>query len=1075
MEKEIKVEDIKEILFYLDPLIRSSGENSNAEQLLRSLQDVDGGLGQYRLATTLRSRLKDGMMDIIKEEVRSVVRKNNLSAESMQELAPIVLQKIMESPRWRDFVSDIKREVGLCSNQVADNIRSEGSLVERVTPTRLEQKSCQESLSSTWNQSNFILMQPEQLRILADQIVSSSSHNKIQALNSLHLSQVTDLVSSDAWPTIKHGYRRCLADADSQIVNLSLKCHAKLMSSGSHFAVKEGFVNLVQTLSSWYTDKKMAGVLPRNGLSDQSQVHVSCLQIVRLLLQMAVDLPKTWIRFPIRYVDQIIETMTEFLSLKTANCYPPMVLMSVIDHQATWLRDWLHPKQSRTLFINNISQCGNFLKQMMESVHLYVEQTHFDHYNDVQQDLKHMKTNNNFKSVKHSVIEFASFLHNTSFLCRIFSFKHGREVAGNHDRFLSSLTTFVTMQHGSIGQLLGDHLTKTLSPLIKPGHAKNFLDVISNTEAEKNSLLNTLTIISESDLLVAHHDIFIPSILKLVLKFKDDKILKDKLLHLSEIISTLVRASLVQNWKDLIEMAIVMDNSEAIFKNLQVSARLLLLKPSNLEKHILKEKEDADYSVASRSTQLTEILLKSKMLSKKMDQLKALMSAEDVTLLKPLDQNTVVSVEKYLQEVSMLASSYSPREEFLLTLLDLNDEDSEWNVIKLRILVCLCANMDCLLLLVCSFDLANTLNKRKECFKLEDEYIIDEEFLHIQYVESMIKDIGGPSEIRRNVLTFSVKEYQYSGKRPQSSSSKSAFLTKFIEDDSKVLDMGWLNTLGEKLRELLVSNSVYLETGQIKTILTRICSMNTNDDTSTTSEEVIENVEVGAGMVKGHQMMINYGQKIGSLSEGDHHQSVMMEITSKCCLPDHHRYDWFMSAVYLMTSGDKALTMDILKLLPNMFVAPFVWHRHGANKYGSTFQLKTLGFGVELILESEQPAIFSILNVKKFPLCVVLDIWLRQCFINILDLKEVEHYILFSLIYGPDYIIYFCVSILCHIKDTIINHEDFNINLYQKLITTQIFGFHSGDYLPFMDKLSNKYRTTLMPFFTDVLNDSSNE
>ena len=34
MEKEVKEEDIKEILFYLDPIIRSSGEEIKTEFLI---------------------------------------------------------------------------------------------------------------------------------------------------------------------------------------------------------------------------------------------------------------------------------------------------------------------------------------------------------------------------------------------------------------------------------------------------------------------------------------------------------------------------------------------------------------------------------------------------------------------------------------------------------------------------------------------------------------------------------------------------------------------------------------------------------------------------------------------------------------------------------------------------------------------------------------------------------------------------------------------------------------------------------------------------------------------------------
>ena len=104
MGEEIKAEDIKEILFYLDPLIRSSGAQANAETLMRSLQETDGGWGQYRLASVLRTRLKEAMMDVIRQEVRGVLGGEALSAESMQDLAPGLLQKIMEGDRWRELV-----------------------------------------------------------------------------------------------------------------------------------------------------------------------------------------------------------------------------------------------------------------------------------------------------------------------------------------------------------------------------------------------------------------------------------------------------------------------------------------------------------------------------------------------------------------------------------------------------------------------------------------------------------------------------------------------------------------------------------------------------------------------------------------------------------------------------------------------------------------------------------------------------------------------------------------------------------------------------------------------------------
>ena len=75
MDSAITGEDVQEILFYLDPLIRSAGPGpaSQAYTLVRALQEAEGGWGQYRLAAKLRLRLREAMMEAIRAEVRTVV------------------------------------------------------------------------------------------------------------------------------------------------------------------------------------------------------------------------------------------------------------------------------------------------------------------------------------------------------------------------------------------------------------------------------------------------------------------------------------------------------------------------------------------------------------------------------------------------------------------------------------------------------------------------------------------------------------------------------------------------------------------------------------------------------------------------------------------------------------------------------------------------------------------------------------------------------------------------------------------------------------------------------------------
>ena len=117
------------------------------------------------------------------------------------------------------------------------------------------------------------------------------------------------------------------------------------------------------------------------------------------------------------------------------------------------------------------------------------------------------------------------------------------------------------------------------------------------------------------------------------------------------------------------------------------------------------------------------------------------------------------------------------------------------------------------------------------------------------------------------------------------------------------------------------------------------------------------------------------------------------------------------------------------------------------------------------------PQLTTLLNIEKVPVGVILDSWLRQCFINVLDFKEIEQFILFSLLFGADYIVYYCVSVLRHLQELLSDQETSSsgINLYQRIMTQQIHGFHAGDYLPFMDKLATKYRTTILKYFKNCI------
>ena len=1057
MGEEIKAEDIKEILFYLDPLIRSSGAQANAETLMRSLQETDGGWGQYRLASVLRTRLKEAMMDVIRQEVRGVLGEEALSAESMQDLAPGLLQKIMEGDRWRELVIRLRQEVASCSSEVADSIRREGGDLDKIalkSPMQ-PQHSGPEGLGSTWNQANFIFMQPEQLRLLSGQIGGCEAKEvRVQALNTLLLSQVADVVASEQWPGIKLGFRRCLSDPDPSVSYLALKFHSRLATSGSHFAVKEGFVNLLTTLTSWYTDRKIVSALSSSVLSAEQSIHMAYLNILSLIVKIAKSLPKSWIRFPQRYVEEMIETMLELLFVQSNGHYSPMDMISMVDYEATWLRDWLHGKIARTIFIKNVKRSSSFITNLVNSVSNYPKS-----FQNMEGEIKSLKMSN-FTQMSRSVIEYVSLLHKISFLGRLFSFQQGRTSDFRH----YETATIKLALDSSTSEITGTIITKNINH-IDAENINLVIEILNQNTLEASMIRNALEMCSLADISDVDHEVILPVLFNVLMRFPgDNKILKNTM-KVFQKLATHTKAHVSSNWKKLIYQ-LPQDQTTPL---LQCSPSLFLQKDTNL-KHLTNI---THISVASKSMAMSAILLKYDMWQKKENSLRVMLGMNDEKTMPFPNSIYATESEELMQEMLMSLSSFPfivelSKTDQILNILDVESEenDVEWTLCKLRMIVSACSNLDSLVYLEEKFHLSEIIFKSMGKFKIEDEYTVDEESLYLQHIYNMTQELSIPTEKRKLVLS-EPKNLHDSFEKKQIRKVKSSKLLDFINDKDRVADLGWLDTAGTLLKDLLVTNSTYLESRDIKIILNKFVKIHNKGPMESNSVILTNFTRVASNLV------LNYGQRIGCLKHGTGENELKETLRSAQTFdPTLGSYDWFAASLFLMTGGDKELTGDVLQSMDGLVFSPYIWHSHGASKFGETFHLRTLAIAIEVVLKEELPALFSFFRMNKVPVCNVLDLWLRQCFQNFLDFKEIEHFILFTLLYGADYIIYFCISVFSHIQNNLLDQDETFINIYQRILSQQILGFNSGDYLPFMDKLSLKYKSMLIKFLTNSINQS---
>ena len=1081
---EVKVEEVKEILFYLDPLIRSQSGKVEAETLMKSLQELDGGLGQYRLTSTLRQRLREIMMDSIRQEVEVATRGQSLSAETMQELAPGLLRNLTKERQWSEFVCQVRHELGDCSKQVADSLsvdqekeeeEEEGhsGLTEKMTQLQLAAGSGPESLGSTWQQANFIIVQPEQLRRLASEMVSGETEAvRVEALNTLLLSQVTDLTASQHWTHIKAGYRKCLSDPSQEVSCLSLKFHARLMMSASHFAIKEGFVNLLSTVSGWYSDKRLCPELPVSSLSADCRLHQAALNVTSLALSMAADLPKTWIRFPQRFVEEIIESMIEFLSVKSPSAqYSPLTLVSVVDHEASWLRYWLHSKISRTIFLRKLSSSRHLLRLMQQDIISYIENTPFEHYQQVRQDVQEIREKSEFSSLSGRVIEFGSFLHKINFVLEILSYRSGGEVVEEKERLLASIVQLIVLPSTAChpGKYIADRLKKLVrydEGLINP-----FTEILSSRETQSvHVVVNALTIVLEHCRHSPTSEEIFSSLHSVLVRMAEAAPVRSLVTSILRQSATFPVTFTFPSWRRLLTTLTEMEERSELYNELQNSARIFYYNG------VRERERDTSQALLCRSTSGAELLLKGKVFKEKLENLSRLIHGEDEDNMKR-DSDEVV-VELAIQELMMLVCSAQfvvshskDRRDLSSVLPPRTSEDSlEWRLAMLRLVLSLATNLDALIAAEHKFRLCQAIETAmKEC-QQEDGVVVDEEFLYLRYIYNIVTNIGGPLEMRLCSLSLSedqtgqVRERKCSDR--QTVTPQSAALDVFLEDESRVLDLGWIETAAEMFRELTASNKS-ISTKQTVRFFEKFSMMNNNSAAKSPRIEVIDTTDDSVGL----DMIIRYGTNLGLWERTDEAgmKTSLAELikVSRSMFPVSS-YDWFVSAVFLVTGGQMKTTSGLMSSLPPRLVAPLLWHNLADGRQ-ETFQLLTVGFATELIMDSELPALAAFLNINNIPISVLLDIWLRQCFINVLDFEDVKNFLLFTLVFGADYIVYFCVSVLYHIQEDIMEPEEESVNTFQRMITLPIAGFSATEYLPYMDILSRKHRDVVMQYFTSMI------
>jgi hypothetical protein len=204
----------------------------------------------------------------------------------------------------------------------------------------------------------------------------------------------------------------------------------------------------------------------------------------------------------------------------------------------------------------------------------------------------------------------------------------------------------------------------------------------------------------------------------------------------------------------------------------------------------------------------------------------------------------------------------------------------------------------------------------------------------------------------------------------------------------------------------------------------------------------------------GMKTAIRYASRIIHIER----QELFMDTLGKALLQfmtvnsEFYGFDWFVATLVITFEGDQ----QVMELLDHLQSVPHIdklWTRCCPDSNAVYF----IGHWVGKILEKECPKIHVAFQLAGCTPNQLVHKWIKQVFWNVLDFEMIQSYILITLLFGIDYEIYFCISLMRNSEDSILAASRENV-----LMEFMESPCKNGYELAYMSALEQKYRHQIL-------------
>ncbi|XP_048254918.1 protein broad-minded-like isoform X2 [Haliotis rufescens] len=433
LEGQDLIRNLRQLIYSFEPYIREAVSTDQIEENLIHLEESEENFHKYEIIKLLKRKIDELLGPLIDDEIERFSTVGHIGANGQETVVSRITDRILQSQQYHDFNKKLKRNMTGAIDQLQQNFEQEfsgGRHGDAGFQTR------RDNVVTDDEEGSVMMFDHDYMKHVADSLGKSKpTQTRRDALQKLNQIMSADSVNSDHWLQLKRNLQQVMSDPDEQLSALSVKFIAKAFTSTTH-QTREIYILLTEYLLEQFQSPSSSIPHVKAGLDSVRPEISKLLKALRLMNEFQQEAPNYWIRYPDRYVEEIVESTLNLISVPQSGPtqrLAPLHFIALIDPKAQWFIKWMHGNYSRKVLLQTLEKyrpvVENTVKHCLEfsAARKFPQDMMSEMSDSVSKLSLNISSSDQRMFYTGPELDYAYFIHCVCILGKLLCFQNGRK------------------------------------------------------------------------------------------------------------------------------------------------------------------------------------------------------------------------------------------------------------------------------------------------------------------------------------------------------------------------------------------------------------------------------------------------------------------------------------------------------------------------------------------------------------------------------------------------------------------------------------------------------------------------